>query len=480
MLWITVGLLVPAVLAAGCWGDVVPIYPDGGVDASTSTDTGPAEPVFVDGGGTGGGPIAGVVNLYFFDELSGQGIAGAQVMLGDDPDSALLGTTDQDGLVVFEDPSLTDTVNLHVLAGGYSAESYLGLGAANATLPVRPLDFVTEPPEPATLSGAVGGVDQIPEPGTGEYKVIAVAFGPPIEATLRDREPLLDPVRDVEVLQVEGEPHEFAIAAPPGPGLLYALGGLRVVNDDDDEVYEWTHMGITTGIEPTAGETLEGLEITLDTQLLIDFRAYLSLLPSIYEVKRVALALDLDQLGAVWFLGRPSASQTVFVAPGLDGDLADGGVFLTALGDQHFTIDEIDDLIATTPRARRYEHGLDDFFDYSVGPYIFDAVGTPPAQIGWDGSQFSCFPSTGTSTGTVVVQGAEDGVQSWRATVFGALPDTLQAPLFPAEWGWEGAPASGVVVRAWTTVLDADVNEFNFDNFHRIVRDTAENAALIE
>jgi len=472
--------LALAIGAVGCWGDVVPIYPDGGVDASTDTDTGPAEPVFYPGGGTGGGPIDGAVNVFFFDEASGERIEGARVMLGDDPGSALLGTTDADGLVVFEHASLTGTVNLHVLADGYSAESIVGLGAADSSFAVRPLDFPTEPPASATLSGTVGGLGAIPDPGVGEYKVVAVMFGPRIEATLDDRDPQLDPVREVEVAQADGGTYEFSIEAPPGDGVLYALGGLRVVSEDDGEVYEWTHMGFVTGLEPAPGEEIDGLDITLDTPLLIDFRAYLSLLPSIYEIKRVALALDLDQQGAVWFLGRPTGTQTLFVAPGIDGDLAEGEVLLTALGDQDFTADEAGDLLATTPRARRYEHELEDFFDYSVGPYIFDAVATPPAQLGWDGDQLTCFPPSGTSMVTVVVQDAGDGVQAWRATVFGVLPDALPAPLFPADWGWAGAPASGVIVRVWTVVFDEDPNEIVFDNFHRFVRDTAENAALFE
>lgn len=480
MAWIAVVWMALALGSAGCWGEVVPIYPDGGGDAGTDTDTGPPEPVFYEGGGTGGGPIDGLVNLYLFDEASGEGIEGARVMLGDDPDTALTGTTDAEGLIVFEDPSLTQTVNLHALADGYSAESYLALGAANATLALRPDDFPTLPSVPATLSGTVDGFENIPEPGTGEYKVVAVMFGPPIAATLDDRDPQLEPVSEAEVVQVDGDSYDFSIEAPPGAGILYALGGLRVVNEDDEEIYEWTNMGIVTGLEPEPGEEVGGLELSLDTQLLIDFRAYLSLLPSVYEVKRVALALDLDQQGVVWFLGRPSASQTIFVAPGLEGDLEDGGVFLTALGDQDYDDSQSGDLLATTPRARRYEHGLDDFFEYSLGPYIFDAVTSPPAQIGWDGAQFTCFPSSGTSLGVVVVQGAENGVQAWRATVFGELDDTLPAPLFPADWGWAGAPATGVVVRAWTVIADADMNDVSFDNFHRIVRDTAENAELFE
>jgi hypothetical protein len=477
---VAVGSFTLALGAIGCWGDVVPVYPDAGGDAGTDTDTGPAEPSFYAGGGTGGGPIDGVVNLYLFDEVSGEGIEGARVMLGDDPDAALTGTTDADGLVVFEDASLTGAVNLHALADGYSAESYLGLGASNATFALRPLDFPSTPSDPATLSGTVDGFGNIPDPGTGEYKVVAVMFGPPIDASLDDRDPQLEPVTEAEVVQVDTASYDFSIEVPPGAGVLYALGGLHVVNEDEQEVYEWTNMGIVAGLEPTPGEELDGLEITLDTQLLIDFRAYLSLLPSIYEVKRVALGLDLDQQGVVWFLGRPSATQTVFVAPGLDGDLADGGVFLMALGDQVYDAVDADDLLATTPRARRYEHGLEDFFGYSTGPYIFDAVGSPPAQLGWDGAQFTCFPTSGTSMAVVSIQGAEDGVQSWRATVFGELPDTLPAPLFPADWGWEGAPANGVVVRAWTVMVDADVNNIDFGNFHTYVRDTAENATLVE
>ena len=131
-------------------------------------------------------------------------------------------------------------------------------------------------------------------------------------------------------------------------------------------------------------------------------------------------------------------------------------------------------------RHSTYDHADVPVIVRGEGPYIFDAVGSPPAQLGWDGAQFTCFPSTGTSTGTVVVQGAADGVQHWRATVFGALPDSLPAPLFPADWGWDDAPATGVVVRAWTTVLDADTNYLSFDNFHALVRVTAENATLIE
>jgi hypothetical protein len=476
--WIAVGCFALAIPAAGCWGDVVPIYPDGGVDAAT--DTGPPEPEIFPGGGTGGGPISGVLNVYFVDEVTGDGIEGAQVMLGNDPETALTGTTDAAGLVVFEDQTLTGTVDLHVLADGYSAESYLGLGAANATFVVRPLDYPTAVPEPATVSGTVSGFDAVPEPGDGEYKVVAVAFGRPVVATLDDRDPLIRPPTDAAVTQVDAATHEFSIQVAPGAGVAYALAGLRTLNDMDQEIYEWTHMGIVTGLEPAPEEVLEGVEIELDIPLLIDFRAHLAVLPSLYTVKEVALALDLHDQGTVWFLSRPAGTQSLFVAPGLDGDLADGGVLLMALGDQDYLPEEQHDLLATTPRARRYEHGLEDFFDYSVGPYIFDSVASPPAQLGWDGAQFTCFPPSGTSLAVVMLLGTDDGVQNWRATVFGSLPDVLPAPAFPESWGWPGVPASGITARTWTAVVDADMNEILFDNFHLLVRDTAENAALIE
>lgn len=460
----------------GCWGDVVSIYPDGGTD--TGTGSGPVEPEFIPGGGVGGGPITGRINLYFFDEATGNGIQGASVMLGSDPETALLGETDVDGLVVFEATDLAGPVDLHVWAEGYSIESYYGLGATNATLAVRPLDFQSASPAPATLTGTVTGFDEIPDPGADEYKVFAVLFGPPVGAALDDRDPVLERAVETEVVPVEETSHTFSIQVPPGPGMLYALGGLRIVTDETEEQYQWTHLGLVTGVESEPGEVISDLEITLNTPLFIEMGVSVGVIPAPYDVKDSAVALSLGNEGTIWFLGRVDDSDTWYNVPDLVGDLASGRVLVVGLADQE--IDTDDDLLSLTPRGRRYEQTLSDFTGYALEPYFFSSLPLSVAQLAWDGTNFSCFPPSGTNLATIVLLGAEDGVQAWRATVFGELPATVSAPPPPVSWNGPWIPETYVLIRAWTVVLDADIDDFNFDDFPLLVRDTAENAVLIE
>jgi hypothetical protein len=472
-----------ALLAVGCWGDVVPNKADGGADTDSGSDTGPPEPEFYAGGGTGGGPIDGLVNVFFYDEATGERLVGAQVMLGDDPATALIETTDLYGLAVFDDAGLSGPVNLHVLAEGYSAESFIGLEASNATFAVRPSGYVPGYGELATISGTVSGYGAIPEPGEDEYRVAAVYYGLPIAASLSDREPELGRPFGGEIIDLATDGDEFSVEVPPEPGLLYAIGGIwrtfGTMTAADDE-YEWTLLGMVTGLDPEPGESLADQEIGLEHVLYVTMKAVVQLLPAPYDVKGAALALDLGDDGAVWFPGRTISTQTLFTAPYLEGDLAGGGVLLVGTGDQDYDDGQQDDLVAVTPRARRYEHTLEEFVGYTEGPYVFDTLSSPAAQVDWDGTEFSCFPPSSDSLGAIALDSAENGAQLYRATVFGALPDSLGLPAFPAQWSWDGVPAGGIMVRAWATLLDADMLDVSFADYHQLVLDTAESAALVE
>ncbi len=470
-----------ALLAAACWGDVVPVWPDGPMDTDTGTGTGDA-PEAIPGGGLGGGPLDGRLDLFVLDEESGGLVAGARALLVIGA-STLTAETGADGHAVFEDDGLAGSVEIHILADGFVAETFLAVDTAEATLLLRPASPAPAPAA-AILSGTVGGWEELPEPTATQRRALLVAFGPRWADLAEAREPLLGASVPKVVVEIEDGDPAFELEVPPVPGALHVFSGLVETfgtADTADDAYDWRFFAALPGLDPQPGETLSGLDLEAEAGLPVTFHAGLSAFPSAYERADVELVFDLGDPGTVWVPGTRQGGKWVFAVPDQAGALAVSVPFVIARGDQTMTLEEGADEQAATPLGRYVARDLGNLVDYTTtSPFLVPGMPSPPAQVGFDGDVFHCLPMAGTDLAHVSIAEATGGAELWRVTAFGSLPDTAALPPFPGEWGFTGVPDEALIVRAWTAAFPGNPGELHFASYPALVRELAFEAVEVE
>jgi len=463
------GLVALAALAlGGCWGDVNPIFPDGG--GTDDTDL-PPEPELYPGGGVGGGPLDGHLNLYFIDEATGAGVAGARVMVGDDPGTALVGTTSADGLVAFHDPLLSGAVDVHAWVSGYALESTLALAWTNATIPLRPEGL--EEGGTATVTGAISGWEALPEPSETQYRIAHIYYGETKAALLSFRGRDFTPWGvDSAELRPDLEGGAFSIEVPARRGAVFAVAGIVETFGTSgmlDDVTYWKRLGVVGGLEPLPGDTVTGIEIPLDTPLTVEVNVLLQTVPVSFAQKDVYLGFDLGSGGTAWLEAVRTSSQFAFAAPYPAGDYADAGPMLVGAAEQLGGDEPDAGPFADLPRSYLFEREFDSWIGYDVMPWVLDQPLPPPSALDWEGAAFTCLPTTGRSLSRLVVSGAATCAVLWRVTVWGDFPDSpLPYPSLPAEWGAPAAPAGGAAIEVFVDTVAEGTSEMLFDEFSSI------------
>ena len=303
-------------LAAACSDDPPDLGGDGGADGDTDGDA-DHDDYLIEGGGTAGGPIDGLLVIWFFDDPSGEPIEGVQVMVGDSAADALVGTTDADGRVVFEDESLAGPVAVHGYAEGYALTTLAGLDATYLTVQPEPADYEPAVGDPIVLGGNVSGFDAIPGPGSpSELKIAFVAHGLPREAAQSgdyeeiEQEEVDDKPVNLVIPALGGD--GFEIAVHPHTGALYAFGGLL---DFDTFELELTHLGALAGFDPTT-EATEEIEIALDTELAEAFDVVVDVPAGVFAEIGAQVLFDLGEDGTIGLPGAtamPGDPVTVFL-----------------------------------------------------------------------------------------------------------------------------------------------------------------------
>jgi len=206
----------------------------------------------------------------------------------------------------------------------------------------------------------------------------------------------------------------------------------------------------------------------------------IGILPSVYEGQGAELGLDFGTAGTIWFQYRMAGSDMLFPTPPLEGELADATVLLVGRAEQDVDEEDADDPVLTMPQGRKFRRDIEDPADYTgEEPYMISVLPSPPAQLNWDGSMYSCLPQNGTHLGAVIIEGLTDRAPHWRATVFGPLQPFHEPPVFPSSWGWAGVPEDELLVRAWAAKLGVDPNELRYADFPGLVTDTAHAAASV-
>ncbi|HUT79338.1 MAG TPA: hypothetical protein VM285_16685 [Polyangia bacterium] len=467
-----------AALAAACWGEVVPVWPDGPVDSDTGTGDAPGP---IPGGGLGGGPLDGRLDLFLIHEETAEPVAGVRVLLvaGSMTRTAV---TDADGHAVFVDDDLAGPVELHALAEGFVAETFLAVDAALATLFLRPVALAPAP-QSATLAGTVSGWEALPEPAATQRRAVLVAFGPRWSELADHGEPLIGlPVPRV-VVEIDGADPAFELEVQPVRGALHCYGGLVETfgtADTGDDAYDWRSFGAIPGLSLQPGEALSGLQADLDGGLPVTFHAGLNAFPSTYTRAGIELVYDLGDQGTVWVPGTRQGGKWVFVAPDQTGPLSISVPFVIARGDQTTTVEEGATDIEAAPLGRFVARNLGSLLQYTLdSPFLVPGMPSPPGQVGFDGQRFQCLPMAGTDLAQIEISDAATGTGYWRVTAFCDLPGTVELPPFQADWGFAGVPEVELLVRAWTAAFTADQDGVSFASYPQLVREVAFEAAAV-
>jgi len=451
---------------------------DADADGDADTD-GDADLSFVDGGGTTGGPIAGLLQVWVVDDISGEPIGGAKVMVGSDAADALLGETGADGGALFEDASLDGPVDLHVLADGYALVSMYGLDASSLTLSMRVADY--QPPAPTTvvISGTVSGLDQVEDPtGPNLIKMATVSYGVPL---LTAREDELEPIEQGETgslapnLVVPGVKDTFAIEAHARKGVLWAVAG---VYDTVNEEFEQRYLAVVPGFDP-AVEDVTGVDLALDTALSSKTVVQVSAVAPEYEVITSYFAYDLGDEGllAIGGFTNDTARDVVMHLPEPStAPLADAEVsFVTRAYQKQVqggtTADEY-------PTATVFDWGYGTPADIPAAMGV-DDLPPPPSKLAWDGAAVS-FAVTGAPSYASFGMQTEDETRLWGVTILSpGEENTVTLPALPDAWGFPGLPA-GFELRASASWIDGDLNDIAFDAIIDIALAHSESFLLVE
>jgi hypothetical protein len=124
------------------------------------------DPRVIKGGGVGDGAIDGLVNVYVIDNETYAPIVDATVEI-----AGTQQTTDDTGLVIFQDVSGAQTVA--VKAAGYRGAVWQDVDGANLTIPVTKLGNLTA--QQATLSGTLAAWDTVTV-AAGHVKAAVVGY----------------------------------------------------------------------------------------------------------------------------------------------------------------------------------------------------------------------------------------------------------------------------------------------------------------
>jgi hypothetical protein len=472
-------LLALAAVTAACWGEVKDIFPaDGGGGGSDA----PSDPVFYPGGGVGGGPLDGQLNLYLIDQVTGAPIAGARVMVGDAPETALLGETDADGLVVFLDAALAGSADVHAFADGYVLESTLALAWTDATLLLEPL-AAPAATGTAALSGTVTGFEALPDPTITQFRVVRVYYGEALASLLTFRGADFDrrPYDYVE-LRPDLEGGDFAMAVPARRGAAFAVAGVvetAGTGDETDDTTDWSLLGAITGLEPEPDGAIGGLEIALDTALTAEVGVEMLNLPQSFPLRDVYLGFDLGAGGTVWLVPERVDTFFSFHAPFPAGAWADAGPVLVGAATQ---LDPGPDAgpFDELPRSFVFERGFTMWIGYNETPWYMGTPPPPPGSLSWSEGAFGCLPTTGRSLSQLVVSGAASGEALWRVTAWGDLPDSLPYPALPPDWAAPALPTDGVSIEVFVDSLVEGTSEMRFDDFSKLATGRVLDGALFQ
>ena len=249
------------------------------VDGFTYYDT--SDPY---GGGLGGGPISGTINLTVLDATSGLPVDGAFSIVGEVLTTPYQGLTNTMGQISFSGPDLMGRQTITVAKHCYEKTSFVSFDARDVTIFLvpwmDPMCGMGMPPPPGRgrngsfVEGELiwrGPMEfgpnpwaNIPPPRTNEVKV-AYVYG--TQANVRAPNP--DPASGGAIQRVLETPlgmrgYPYRIFVRPSGMAVYALAGLE--NTVTGEFFPYV-MGVARNVLAGPGETVRNVDIVMEIPL---------------------------------------------------------------------------------------------------------------------------------------------------------------------------------------------------------------------
>lgn len=307
--------LVTCVLVAGC-GFGVPAS-TAVVDADIDAPPPPVDafvrdvpPRLIPGGGIADAPLAQVLNVYAIDSVTRQPIVDAAVTIG-----AITGMTDATGLFVARGEAVAGKATIVITKAGYRAEIWIGVGGANATLPLKPQPLAGVPR--ADLSGVFSTFNTNLPPLAGGH----VRGGSVTYSQLDGAPDGTNSINSMGSNRCQTGSCAFSIATRVGTvALLGATSDIDTkntpaVNDDTSVVQTYSYR---TGITVVAGMALNGQNLTqIAPNQLVDVTTSFGTLAPGTTIAVGLVALELPIEGALYLADNAEMDTPTIKAPPL-------------------------------------------------------------------------------------------------------------------------------------------------------------------
>jgi len=441
-------------------------------------------------GGLGGGPIVGSVNVTVLDDMTGDPVVGAYVILGTDGATAYQGHADMLGQITFSAPDLAGRQSVTAAQEGYETTTIEAFDATDVTI----LLYRIPEPEPGPLPpGRYGAVVQgelifshggefgpgpweiIPDPDTSEEKVAFVyasgssIFSPPPAPTTGGT--------SNEVLDrwdFAGEyGYRYSCFVRPGAVAIWALAGLR---DTITNAFTPYAFGVARNVIAGPGEYVTGVHVYMTHELNTPLRIRLDDPPPIFsgdpmepDVYKVDVFISLGGDGVIWREDRTrtQTGSTFFTFPGwlpLEGELYDATYTIVA-GAYREDVDDLTGFVEyTNPYSVRVASAVTNVWEeILIGDFIGipDQVDPEYAGVITDLTMAFTHDRTAPDFWNVQIQTYPDQVPLWFLILPGdmtsyTLPDlpTLaglpEPPSGYSVWIVYGVESPGFVYDEWS------------------------------
>ncbi|MEM9191614.1 MAG: IPT/TIG domain-containing protein [Myxococcota bacterium] len=239
------------------------------------------------GGGLGGGPIMGNVNVNVIDAATGAPVPEAFTILGEDLSTPNQGLTDLRGQITFSTPDLAGPQTIHVSKTCFERTSFVAFDARDVTIFLVPLQDPScgmggDPPPPGRgrfgtwITGELiwrgprelgpNPWGNIPDPRENEEKVAYVyTTQARLDAPNPDPNQMGSVQRVLEQL-VDGAElgYPYRIFARPAGLAVYALAGLENIETGEFIPYV---TGVARSVLGGPGQTVTGADVVMDIPL---------------------------------------------------------------------------------------------------------------------------------------------------------------------------------------------------------------------
>jgi hypothetical protein len=411
--------------------------------ACGNSESPPAAPRLIPGGGVGGGAINGRLNVYVTDEDTRAPIGSASVRVGASAAaSPCTVLTDSTGLAVFDKqscPSLKGKQTFTATAGGYVPSTVIGVDATNVTATLRAINRPAV--GTATITGTIAGWDTLAAPATGHQLLAVIGYSQTRDLGDRANEiaqgtrsitvPVVGAVNipaNVCVRNTIANDCNWRLTTRTGAQAHYAVildqDMKGTPNDDTDDTRAVIGWALKSGLAFSAGQVAggESLAMVSDTQMR-QFSVSMSNPPSGLDA---ILGFPIVDLGADGRLPITAPAldlmTTTTRVPSLTGDLVNARYDLLARAQDAPDKDE--------PSSLAWLHQVDPSATVPVASWL-----SPPTALSATGGTYA-FTRVAAATLHSAEIDTASGATLWSITIFddtasfslpGLSPDPLPA-----------------------------------------------------